>query len=84
MVSCADQTFFVFALQTDNRHWPFYNTGFHILISRYRKRRFDLCSLHSKFIVTALKMLMCQNRTTYDRQIRIGTQEIMRELLYKS
>ena len=79
----SNQTLTVLMTDSYDRHRPVNNTGFHILVALDRKLCLDLCSLHRKFIMTTLKMLMCQNRSAYDRQIRIGAKEIMRKLLYK-
>ena len=65
------------ALQTNDAHGPFDDTGFDILKTLKCKRLLDRSSFHSEGIMAALEVLMAQNRAAHDGQIRIGAYEIM-------
>ena len=69
--------------KTDNGHRPLDNTSADILKAPDRKRLLDRCLCHRKLIVAALEMVMAQDGTAHDRQIRIGAHKIVRELLHK-
>ena len=73
----------VFAPQPQHGHGPMHNACLHILKACKSKMLFYLCLSHGKRVMPALEMVMAQNRTAYNGQIRIGTQEIVGELLDK-
>ena len=53
-----DQTFFIFMTDTDYRQWPFYNSSFHILISRNLYWNLNRCFCHCKCIMSPLEVIM--------------------------
>ena len=55
----------------------------HILKARHGKLLLHAGPRHGKGIMTSLKMIMTQNGAANDRQVGIGSQEIMWELFYK-
>ena len=68
---------------TDHGHWPFYDSGFHILKSFEGQLFFNRCFCHGKLIMSTLEMIMAQDRSSNNRKIRIRSDKVMWELLYK-
>ena len=58
MVSQIDQTFLVFAANTQYGQRPFYDAGFHILVSRDLNVFLDRCFCHCKLVIAALIVVM--------------------------
>ena len=73
----------VLRFQPDNGHGPLHDPCLHILKSLYRNLLLHRRFCHGKFVISALKMVMTQDRSAHNRKIRIGSHEIMRELLHK-
>ena len=59
-----DQSLLIFTPDTQNRKRPFHDTGFYIFISWNRHMLLDLSLRHGKCIMSALEMIMAQDRTT--------------------
>ena len=74
-----DQPLFLLPTDPDHGHRPFYDPGFHILESIDCKTLFHRRLRHCKGISSALEMIVGQDGTADDREIRIGSQEIVRE-----
>ena len=73
----------ILCLQADYRHRPLHNTCLHILITRNDEFFFNRSLRHREFMVSTLKMIVCQNRSTNNREIRIRSQNIVWKLLHK-
>ena len=54
-----------------NGHGPLYSSHCNIFKALYLVFLFDICLCHWKGVVSALEMLMAQDRAAYDRQICI-------------
>ena len=78
-----DKLLVIRTAQTNDRHRPLDNTRFYAVKSVKCQLGFDGCALHGKCVMSALEMVMCQNRAADNRQIRIGADKIVRELLDK-
>ena len=71
--------FAVFTRQTDRRHRPFHPASLDIRIPGKRIALLDWCLCHGKGIAAPLIMIMRQDGTADNRQIRIRAQKVMRE-----
>ena len=78
----SDEFFRIAAGQTDHGHGPFDNAGFYLRESlRSRLSRLVNGSpLHGKGIMTALEMIVSQDRAAHNGKVRVGTYEIVGEL----
>ena len=83
LICKVNQTLRLLGTNPDDGHRPLYDPGFHILITRKRNRLLDRCFRHRKLVMTALEMIMTQDRSTDDRKICIRTDKVMRKLRYK-
>ena len=73
----------VAAGQAQDGHRPFDDPGCNVRESGKRDRRLDRGLFHGEGVVTALEMVVAQNRAADDGQIRVRAEEIMREQLRK-
>ena len=67
-------------VQPDHRHRPLHDAGPDILISSEGQLTLNPCLCHREFIMSALEMFMRQNRSADNREIRIRSDKVMREL----
>ena len=75
--------FCIISCQTNDRHRPFHNSGLYVFIPCKSNFCLNRSHLHRKCIASSLKMFMCKNRATYNREICIRPHEIMWKLSYK-
>ena len=83
MCSQIHQTFLILMTNSQYGKRPFYNSSLHILISRNGNCFLNRCLCHCKGIMSSLEMIMTENGASYNWQVRIGTQKIMRKQFYK-
>ena len=73
----------ILCFQTDYRHRPLHNACLHIFITRNGEFFLNRSLCHREFMISTLEMIVCQNRSTNNRKIRIRSQNIVRELLHE-
>ena len=78
-----NQTLLIAACDTNHGHRPLYDAGLHIFESCESNLFLDRCLFHCECIMSALEMIMTQNRSTDDRKIRIGAYKVVRKLGHK-
>ena len=78
-----NKPFLVFMTDTDDRQRPVQDSCFHVLISRDHDMFLHLSVRHGKTVPAALEVIVAQDGTSHDRQVRVGAKEIMRELFDK-
>ena len=66
-----------------HRHRPVHNARTHIFKAREREFRLNRRPLHGETVVTALEVIVREDGASHNRQIRIRSHEVMRELMHK-
>ena len=66
-----------------HRHRPVHNARTHIFKAREREFRLNRRPLHGEAVVTALEVIVRENGASHNRQIRIRSHKVMRELMHK-
>ena len=66
-----------------HRHRPVHNARTHIFKAREREFRLNRRPLHGEAVVTALEMIVREDGASHNREIRIRTHKVMRELMYE-
>ena len=80
-VSKLDERCFFICAQTNDRHRPLDNASLDVLKATEGDGLFDRCLGHCKGVMTALHVVMREDRTADDGKIGIRAEEIVRELL---
>ena len=69
--------------EPDAGHRPVHDTAGDVLKSLHREGPLHRRLGHGKIVVSALEMVVAQDRSAHDRQVRVGSQEVVRESLDK-
>ena len=69
------------AVQAYAGHGPLDDAALHVLEAGDGEGALDGRLLHREGVAAALEVVVCEDRAAYDRQVRIGAQEVVRELL---
>ena len=80
-VSQRDDALPVSGAQPDDRHRPLDYPGLYVLKALEAKLLLHGSLRHCEFVVAALKMLVSQYGAAHDRQVGVGADEVVRELL---
>ena len=83
MVCKRDETVRICAADAEDGKRPFDDSALDVLKTWNSERDLDGSLCHCKCIMAALEMVMGKYRSADDRQVRIGTQEVVRELPHK-
>ena len=74
------ERFLFFARKPNHGHRPFYDSSFYRRKSLEFDLRFNRRARHRKFEIAALEMVVAQNRTADNRQVRVASERVVRKL----